>query len=118
MDKAQQTPIFLALIAAFLGAWAQYFYKNAAMKFSQVPIYQNVELFLGLISFTLVLVLFIFAFQLGGKMFVVYPVYATTYIWGGLISHYILKESISMYQVLGAAFIILGVGFVSLSPQH
>ena len=46
-------------------------------------------------------------------MYVVYPVYATTYIWGGLIAFYLLKESFGSWSITGALLIILGVMLIS-----
>lgn len=113
-SSSQFFPIALSLIAAALGAWAQYFYKIAAGKLGVVSIIKNYHLMAGLACFTGVLVLLIIAFRFGGKMFVVYPVYATTYIWGGLISYYLLKEAINTWQILGVVLIMVGVAVVSL----
>ena len=113
MQVSQTTPILLSLCAAFLGAWAQYFYKIAAVKFSIESFFRNYHLFAGVISFTLVLILFMLAFRMGGKMFVIYPVYASTYVWSGLIAYYITNEPINLAQISGTALIILGVSIIS-----
>ena len=113
MKSSQTLPIIISLVAAFLGAWAQYFYKIGATKLDLKNILNNHNIFLGMINFTLVLGLFIWAFRIGGKMYVVYPVYATTYIWGGLIAFYLLKETIGPWSLAGALFIILGVILIS-----
>ena len=42
--------IFLSLVAAAIGALAQYFYKLGAARVLEIPIYKNVYIFLGLIS--------------------------------------------------------------------
>jgi hypothetical protein len=111
---SQLYPILLSLVAALLGALAQYFFKTGSLQLTQVPIYKNYYLFGGLISFFWVLVLFIFAFRMGGRMFVVYPVYATTYIWGGLIAYYWAQEPINSWQLGGVALIIAGVSLISI----
>ena len=113
---SQTKPILLSLIAAVLGAVAQYCYKVGATKIDELGFLKNYYILIGLVSFTLVLVLFIFSFRMGGRMFVVYPVYATTYIWGGLISYYALKEPINSWQLIGVALIMVGVSFISF--QH
>ena len=113
LKNSQTLPILISLAAAFLGAWAQYFYKIGASNLDFKNIFKNHHIFLGMLSFTLVLVLFLWAFRIGGKMYVVYPVYATTYIWGGLIAHFLLKESIGSYQLIGVGLIILGIIFIS-----
>jgi len=113
MEK-QTLPIIYSLIAAVLGAGAQYFYKVGAKNIFEISLFKNWAIWMGLISFTLVLVLFIAAFRNGGRLFVIYPVYATTYIWGGLIAYHIEKESISNWQYVGVALIMLGVGVISV----
>ncbi|MEE3078287.1 MAG: hypothetical protein VX341_03040 [Bdellovibrionota bacterium] len=113
MKSSQTLPIIISLVAAFLGAWAQYFYKLGATRLDLKNYLNNHNIFLGMISFTLVLILFIWAFRIGGKMYVVYPVYATTYIWGGLIAFYLLKESFGPWSITGALLIILGVMLIS-----
>ncbi|HLE11199.1 MAG: hypothetical protein A2504_12485 [Bdellovibrionales bacterium RIFOXYD12_FULL_39_22] len=110
--------IFLSLVAAAIGALAQYFYKLGAARVLEIPIYKNVYIFLGLISFSAVLVLFIVAFRLGGKMFVIYPVYATTYIWSGLLAYFVAKEPINHWQIIGVICIMLGVSIISLGHEH
>ena len=112
--ESQIYPILLSLIAAILGALAQYFFKMGALKLTDIPIYKNYYLMGGLISFFWVLVLFIFAFRLGGRMFVVYPAYATTYIWGGLIAFYWAQEPINSWQLGGVGLIIIGVSLISV----
>ena len=112
--QSQTFPIILSLVAAVAGAFAQYFYKVGSSYVLEVSIYKNWHIIFGLISFTAVLVLFIFAFRIGGRMFVIYPIYATTYIWGGLIAYYIDKEPINLWQIVGVAFIMVGVSVISL----
>lgn len=117
MKGSQFLPVIISLGAAIVGAWAQYFYKVAADNFSIGQLYKNYHLFLGVICFSLVLVLFIWAFKAGGKMFVIYPVYATTYIWSGMIAHYLLKESITTFQIVGVLMIMIGVVCVALGQS-
>jgi hypothetical protein len=112
-DESQLYPIILSLIAAILGALAQYFYKIGALKLTEIPLYKNFYLLGGMISFFWVLLLFIFAFRLGGRMFVIYPVYATTYIWGGLIAYYWAQEPINSWQIAGVGLIMSGVSLIS-----
>lgn len=114
MAQSQLTPILMTLVAAVSGALAQFFYKKAALNFTEVPIWNNFSLFAGLALFTLVLVLFIVAFRMGGRLFVIYPVYATTYIWVGLLGVFIGKEPWTWVQLVGVATIILGVTLIGV----
>jgi drug/metabolite transporter (DMT)-like permease len=114
MSQSQAMPILLSLIAAISGAGAQFFYKRAALKFTEVPIWANGSFFAGLVLFTSVLALFIVAFRLGGRLFVIYPVYATTYIWVGLIGVLVDHEAWSWMQVAGVFTIIAGVALIGI----
>jgi|SRR6185312_408147 len=111
---SQKMPIFLYLFSGILGAIGQYLYQLGAKKLSVIPLYKNFYLFGGMASFMLVMVLFVVAFRLGGKLSVVYPFYATTFIWGALIASLLGKETISSLQWIGIAVIILGVSFVAV----
>lgn len=53
--------------------------------------------------------MFIVSFKLGAQMSVVYPIYATTFIWAALIASYFEKEPINTIQILGMVSIVAGV---------
>lgn len=110
---SQAVPILLILVAAFIGACAQYFFKVGSLKIIEVPIYKNWFFLAGLVSFFWVLVLITMSFRFGGMMMVVYPAYGTTYIWALFISHYFDKTPVNYVQVSGIFCIILGIGLVS-----
>ncbi|MFA6238467.1 MAG: hypothetical protein WC635_14130 [Bacteriovorax sp.] len=110
---SQAIPILLILVAAFIGACAQYFFKVGSLKIIEVPIYKNWFFLAGLVSFFWVLVLITMSFRFGGMMMVVYPAYGTTYIWALLISHYFDKAPLNYVQISGIFCIILGIGLVS-----
>ena len=111
-ERGQWIPILLNLIAAVFGASGQYFYKRGAEKLGSVPLFQNWEIPVGALLFVGVMALFIVSFKLGGRLSVTYPMYATTFVWGALISGLVLKEAISAGQVAGLLLIVAGVGTV------
>lgn len=117
MVNSQLIPICLSLVAALFGAFAQYFYKMGALRLDFSNLFKNYYLFAGVICFSLVLILFIIAFRMGGRMFVIYPIYATTYIWSGLIAYYLASETFNIYQISGVILIILGVICISFSSH-
>jgi drug/metabolite transporter (DMT)-like permease len=114
---SQTIPISLILVAAFIGACAQYFFKIGSLKIVEIPIYRNWFFLAGLASFFFVLVLMTMSFRFGGLMMVVYPAYGTTYIWALLISHYFDKSPVNLVQVSGILCIILGIGLVSFQKS-
>lgn len=110
----QTLPIILYLLAAIAGAFGQYFYKLGGAQITAIPLYRNVSLFAGISLFCIVMALFVAAFRLGAQMSVVYPVYATTFIWGMLIAVFIGKEPWSLLQLLGVTTIVGGVILIAL----
>lgn len=118
MNSSQTYPIILNLIAAIVGALGQYAYKVGGVKLKQVPIYQNWELLLGMILFCGVMILFVMAFNKGGRISVTYPMYATTFIWGTLLGVLIDKEAFNINQFIGIIFVVIGVSMVAFfSPK-
>lgn len=115
--KSQWLPLALTLIAAISGAGANLLFKRASSQIVEVPIYQNYALFSGLTLFTLVLVLFLTAFRMGGETLVIYPTYATTYIWILILGRYFDQTEISRLQALGILLIILGVSLIGSGLQ-
>jgi uncharacterized membrane protein len=105
----QLVPTLLVLLSSFLGASAQYMYKKGANQLHLIPWYKNYPIFGGMILFTLVMFLFIGAFRMGGKLSVVYPAYATTFIWATLLGYYFDNETISLGMVIGMFLIVIGV---------
>lgn len=103
----QKWPIFLNLIAALLGAWGQFFYKNGAQKSHGLSLAVGVLLFIGVMG------LFVLAYKMGGRISVVYPFYATTFIWAALIGIFIEKEPWSNWYILGFGSLLFGLIIIS-----
>ncbi|ATH06826.1 hypothetical protein BIY24_02395 [Halobacteriovorax marinus] len=116
--KDQAVPALLYLIAAFVGAIGQYAYKVGGNKIGEVPIYMNLPLISGIVLFCLVMVLFVISFKMGGRLSVVYPIYATTFIWGTLLGVVLDKESVSPSQLACIALVVLGsAGVAYFAPS-
>ncbi|MDG0815410.1 hypothetical protein [Bdellovibrio svalbardensis] len=114
----QTIPIILNLIAAIFGAGGQYFYKVGASKMKLVPLYQNWHIFMGILSFCVVMVLFVIAYRLGGKISVVFPIYATTFLWGTLLEMVIDKQNLTLPQWLGTALVIIGISIIAIFSKQ
>lgn len=115
---SQFIPVLLNLVAAVFGAAGQYFYKSGAGQLASVAIYRNWHIFLGIFLFCMVMVLFVSAFKLGGRLSVVYPAYATTFIWATLIAIYVENETVNVPQLAGILVILLGVGMVGFAADR
>lgn len=104
-------PILLFLVAAFLGAFGQYLYKTGAETSSGglLSWLTNYRLISGALCYITIMILFILAFKIGGSLTILYPVYATTFIWALLIGVFLLKEVLTIGKVLGILLIIAGI---------
>ena len=80
--------ILCFLAAAFSGALGQYLYKSGADAAGSGwrSYVLNWQLALGVRCCILVMVLFVAAFRIGGRMTVLYPICATTFIRAALIA--------------------------------
>jgi len=113
MTNSQVLPILLNLVAAVFGALGQWLYKIGASHLKEIPIYKNWQIFVGMLLFCVVMVLFVAAFRLGGRLSVTYPVYATTFVWGMLIAIFLDKEPWAMAQIIGVLLILVGVSLIA-----
>ena len=109
-----QTPwssIACFVVAAAIGAVGQYLYKAGADQAGgTIASYLlNIKLLAGVGCYIAVMVLFVAAFRFGGVMSVLYPIYASTFIWGAVIAWLAFGEKISLINVAGMGVLILGM---------
>jgi multidrug transporter EmrE-like cation transporter len=106
-------PISIALfaIAALAGAAGQFLYKSGADATNgTVGSYLfNLRLIGGVICYVAVMVLFVAAFRKGGALTVLYPVYASTFIWAALIGLYAYGTPIRPINIAGMALLVTGM---------
>lgn len=110
---SQTFPIIINLFAAIVGALGQYCYKLGAQKLKLVPLLLNWQIWLGALLFTLVMVMFIWSFKLGGRISITFPAYATTFIWGTILGVLFDKESFNWIQALGILLVVVGISLVA-----
>jgi multidrug transporter EmrE-like cation transporter len=108
--KAPVLSIFLFGIAAILGAAGQYLYKSGAMQVNTSLLsWLNLRLLGGAICYLAVMVLFVAAFKRGGELSVLYPVYASTFIWAAIISQVAYGTPIKPINFAGMALLVVGM---------
>ncbi len=108
--KTPASSILMFLAAALLGAVGQYLYKAGADRASDAWSYvANPRLLGGVVCYVAVMVLFVAAFKRGGSMAVLYPLYATTFVWGALIAWAAFGVPIRPVHVAGMALLIAGM---------
>ncbi len=115
---SQTLPMFLHFLAGVFGAIGQYYYKKGGTRLGSIPLWQNWWILAGILSFCLVMAFFVFSYKLGGRISAVYPVYATTFIWGALLGHYLDNEALNPLTLAGIALILAGVAAVGLGASR
>ena len=103
--------IVFFLVAAFLGAFGQYLYKSGAdVAGGTLSSYViNARILGGMACYTAVMVLFVAAFKKGGSLTVLYPLYASTFIWAAVIAFYQYGTPIKALNVAGMGLIVAGM---------
>lgn len=106
--------VFMFVVAAFLGALGQFLYKSGADRASgSVASYLlNTRLLGGVMCYVAVMVLFVAAFKRGGSLTVLYPIYATTFIWAAIIAWLVYGTPIRLVNIGGMALLIAGMYFM------
>ena len=109
-----QTPmasVLCFLAASLLGAVGQFLYKSGADKATGtiVSYLLNLRLIGGVVCYIAVMVLFVAAFRRGGALSVLYPIYATTFIWAALIAWGMYGEPIRPVNIVGMILLIAGM---------
>ena len=66
----------------------------------------------GLICYTSVMVLFVAAFRNGGALTVLYPTYASTFIFSAVIAYLAYGTPIRAANVFGMSLLIVGMFFM------
>lgn len=109
--KTPTLSIVLFVLAALFGAVGQYLYKSGAERatgsFASYAL--NARLLGGVACYVAVMVLFVAAFKRGGAMSVLYPVYATTFIFAAILAYFAYGEPIKPVNIAGMATLVLGM---------
>ncbi len=101
------------VLAAFLGALGQYLYKSGAEAAGATLLsYLNPRIIGGMVCYTAVMVLFVAAFRKGGSLTVLYPIYASTFIWAAILALFVYGTPIKPLNVAGMGLIVAGMYFM------
>jgi len=108
----------IILFSTLLTSTAQLFYKFASSKLSLniLELITNYELIAGMILYAIGGVLLIISFR-GGEVSVLYPIFATSYIWVSFLSIYFLGEAMNIFKWLGIFIIIAGIAFIGYGSK-
>jgi multidrug transporter EmrE-like cation transporter len=116
MPKTSLVAIACMLVASVFGAVGQYFYKTGA-DHSDAGLWRMMLspwILSGVACYIAVMFLFTQAFKAGGSVTVLYPIYATTFIWAALIAQFVYGQPIRLVHILGMIFLIGGMYLMGL----
>ncbi len=108
------TPLVSVLyfvLASLLGAIGQYLYKSGADRLIGMTVSRlfNVRIIGGMACYVAVMMLFVAAFRRGGSPTVLYPIYATTFIWAAIIGLLAYHVPIKPINIVGMLLLIAAV---------
>lgn len=111
---SQSTPIssiLMFLVAAVIGALGQFLYKSGAAQTTSdwTSYIANWRLLLGVLCYIGVMVLFVAAFKQGGSLSVLYPIYASTFIWAAIIGLVAYGVEIKSVNIVGMVLLVAGM---------
>ncbi len=103
--------IILSLFCALLGSIEQTFFRLGSKKIAGnlVSWITSWQIILGMCFYGLSAILFIVALKYG-RLSILYPIIATSYVWVTSISHYILKEQMYYFNWSGVFMIVIKGG--------
>jgi hypothetical protein len=103
--------IISVLAASMLGAVGQFLFEYGAQhgKGGITGFLMNPCIHAGMASYLLVMVLFSYAFSIGGTVRVLYPLYASTFIWAALIAWIAYYQVIQPIHIAGMISLIIGM---------
>ncbi len=110
----KDTPILAILLvtaASILGAAGQFLFKAGSAKpeLSLTTFLTSPLIIGGMISYIAVMVMFTTAFRMGGSVQVLYPIYASTFIWAALGAYILYGQPIRLIHVVGMILLVGGI---------
>lgn len=109
--KTPAVSVLYFLLASLLGAAGQFLYKAGAERAggSLLSYVLNGRILAGVACYAAVMVLFVAAFKRGGSLTVLYPVYATTFIWAALLALALHGTPVRPANVAGMILLVAGM---------
>jgi len=103
--------IVMFLVASVFGALGQYLYKSGAdAADGSVQSYLlSPRLLAGVVCYIAVMVLFVAAFKRGGALSVLYPIYASTFIWAAVLALVAYGTPIKPVNIGGMVLLVIGM---------
>ncbi len=110
--------ILLTLIASFIISLAQLSFKRSIKRIDRIndlfALVMNKGFMAGLFAYAIGLVLYLKALS-GADLSLVYPVFASTFIFVAILSTILLKENLNWKRMAGIMLIFIGIVVVALA---
>ncbi len=110
-SRTRYKAIITVITCTLLTAIAQVLLKYATTRMSSVPIYANIPLIAGLVTYAFASVLLIIALR-NADLSLIYPFIALSFIWVALLSIFLFNEHVSLANTLGIISVIIGVSLI------
>ena len=109
--KTPPIAIVSVLVASVLGAVGQFLFQYGAQKGKGgiIGFVTNPYILLGMAGYVAVMGLFTYAFRAGGTVRVLYPIYASTFIWAAIIAWLRYDQGISPIHMAGMVLLMVGI---------
>jgi drug/metabolite transporter (DMT)-like permease len=110
--------MLLTLIAALVSSLAQFMFKRSVKRIDSIAhlfgLLKNRGVLLGLLGYVVGFLIYITALS-GGQLSIVYPIFASSFIFVTLISAKVLKEKITAIRAIGVLLVFIGISIVAIS---
>ena len=108
------TPILAiasVLIASVLGGIAPFLFEHGSKQLTGriTDFVLNPYIIAGMATYLAVMVFFTYAFRIGGSVKVLFPIYATTFIWAAVIAFFHHGSPIEPIHMAGMALLMVGI---------
>jgi len=110
--RTKKRGILLVILSTFFICLGQILWKLGINKVVTLMDVFNLPLVLGFLFYGISALVLVIAFK-HGELSVLYPILATSYVWVGILSHFIFKtDSLNVYKSAGIGLIVLGVSLI------
>jgi drug/metabolite transporter (DMT)-like permease len=111
--------IFITLVAALIASGSQFLYKKGIKNEIRglgdiLALAENRTVVLGGVGYVSSLVIYLYAIS-QAPLSVVYPTFASSFVFVTFISAALLKESVGRLRLAGVALIFIGIAVIALS---
>ena len=116
--KTRSKSIAIVILTTFLTSSAQIFLK-IGVKSSEsnfISLATNYHIIFGFLLYAIGGSLAIYVFR-HGEVTVIYPLFATSYVWVAFSSKYFLGEELNLFKWIGILIIVAGVALLGFAGE-